>query len=73
MKTKVWYLFLRVFWMLLKSLISAREIGHKDVYYHRFEILLIFPDPKSYVVRQLLRQLVYQVCYTRYHVLWLKL
>ena len=44
----------------------------------KFEIFLIFPNflrsKKSYVVWQLVRQLVYQVCDTRYQVsfyLWL--
>ena len=34
------------------------------------DIFLISWDPKSQVVRPLVRQLVYQVCYTRYQVLF---
>ena len=41
----------------------------------KFDIFLIFPDfLRSGVLRQLVRQLKYQVCYTKYHVsfyLWL--
>ena len=60
-----------------QSLISGGETGHWAMSPPKFEIFLIFPyflNSKSEVVRHLVRQLVYQVCCTRYHVsfcLWL--
>ena len=47
-----------------QSLISGRETGHWAMPLPKFDIFLIFPW----------RQLVYQICYTRYYVsfyLWL--
>ena len=49
------------------SLISGRGTGHWAMFPPKFEIILIFPYFLR-SVRQLMRQLVYQVCYTRYRV-----
>ena len=59
---------LAVFWLLLPKFITGREIGHVSTQ------IWDFPDISLFIKTLSLRQLVYQVCYTRNHVpfyLWL--
>ena len=77
---KVWYLLLRVFWLLLPKFNFWKEdwaLDYVSTIVWDFPNISLFPkilSLKSLGNWQLVRQLVYQVCYTRYHVqfyLWL--
>ena len=43
-KKKVWYLFLRVFEMLLSKSIFLTEAGHEAMCPPKFKIFIIFPN-----------------------------